>query len=79
MVKNISSEIIIEFLDEKIEEVSLNSLNPEIKDSINLPKYNKTSLPNDNYLVKIINWVEDVLKKDINIKPADLVEGKFVN
>ncbi|MFX1450173.1 MAG: KEOPS complex subunit Pcc1 [Promethearchaeota archaeon] len=33
MLKNISSEIIIEFLDEKIAEVYLNSLNPESEES----------------------------------------------
>jgi NitT/TauT family transport system substrate-binding protein len=66
--ESIAREILIEKL----------ALKPEIKDSMILPKYIKASLPDNAYLGKIISWVEDVLKKDMNIKPEQLVERKFV-
>ncbi|MGI5999328.1 MAG: ABC transporter substrate-binding protein [Lutispora sp.] len=66
--ESIAREILIEKL----------ALKPEIKDSMTLPKYIKASLPDNAYLEKIISWVEDVLKKDMNIKPEQLVERKFV-
>jgi len=66
--ENIAREILIEKL----------ALKPEIKDSMILPEYTKTYLPDNEYLEKIISWVEDVLKKDMNIEPEDLVERKFV-
>ena len=53
------------------------NLKPEIKELILLPKYTKTSLPEEAYLLKVIDWVEDVLKKEISITPKDVVEGKF--
>lgn len=53
-------------------------LNPDIKDMIDLPLYIKASLPDKVYLEKIISWVEEVLGKDIEIKPEDMIEGKFV-
>lgn len=66
--ENEAREILIEKL----------GLKPEIKDMINLPQYTKASLPDEAYLERIINWVEEVLEKDIEIKPADMIEGKFV-
>lgn len=55
------------------------NLNPEIKDKIIMPKYNKARVPSEEYLQKIMDWNEKVLKKKINLKYEDLVEGKFVN
>ncbi|SHJ30670.1 ABC transporter substrate-binding protein [Lutispora thermophila] len=66
--ESIAREILIEKL----------SLKPEIKDSMILPEYTKTYLPDNAYLEKIISWVENVLKKDMNIRPEQLVERKFV-
>lgn len=65
--ESIAREILIEKL----------ALKPEIKDSMILPEYTKAYLPDNAYLEKIISWVEEVLKKDMNIKPEQLVERKF--
>jgi NitT/TauT family transport system substrate-binding protein len=53
-------------------------LKPEIRDKVILPKYNKARVPSKEYLQSIMDWNEKVLKKKINIKYEDLVEGKFV-
>ncbi|NLM42757.1 MAG: ABC transporter substrate-binding protein [Clostridiales bacterium] len=66
--ETIAREILIEKL----------ALKPEIKDSMILPEYTETSLPDTDYLRNIISWVEDVLKKDMQIQPEELVERKFV-
>lgn len=66
--ENIAKDILIEKLD----------LKEEVKDIIVLPNYSKASLPDDAYLLKIINWVETVLNKDIKVKPQDLIEGNFI-
>jgi len=65
--ESIAREILIEKL----------ALKPEIKDSMILPEYTKAYLPDNAYLEKIISWVEEVLKKDMNIQPEQLVERKF--
>lgn len=54
------------------------SLDEAIKDSIVLPEYTKASLPDESYLENIILWVEDVLGKEMEVSPQDLVERKFV-
>lgn len=54
------------------------NLKPEVKDKMVLAKYTKASLPDDQYIDKIINWTSEVLKKDLKVKAADLVERKFV-
>lgn len=53
-------------------------LKPEIKDNIIMPKYNKTRIPSKEYLQNIMDWNEKVLKKKVNIKYEDLIEGKFI-
>jgi NitT/TauT family transport system substrate-binding protein len=53
-------------------------LKPEIKDKIIMPKYNKARVPDEKYLQGIMDWNEKVLKKKVNLKYEDLVEGKFV-
>lgn len=53
-------------------------LKPEIKDMIDLPQYTKAGLPSEDYITKIIDWVEAVLGKEVTIEPSELVEGKFV-
>lgn len=62
----------LEILMEKIP-----NINPEAKDLIVLPEYHKASLPNDEYITKIINWTSEVLKKDLEVKASDLVQRKF--
>lgn len=53
-------------------------LKPEVKDKIIMPKYNKARVPSEEYLQNIMDWNEKVLKKKIDLKYEDLVEGKFV-
>ena len=66
--------------ENKAREILIEKLNlkPEIKESIALPEFSKTSLPDAAYLEKIIGWVENVLKKDMQVQPEDLVEREFV-
>lgn len=65
---NLARDILIENL----------KLKPEIKDKIILPKYSKARIPSKEYMQSIMDWNEKVLKKKINIKYEDLVEGKFI-
>lgn len=66
--------------DKEAREVLIENLKlkPEIKDKIILPKYNKARVPSKEYLKNIMDWNEKVLKKKIDLKYEDLVEGKFV-
>lgn len=70
---NNNPEIAKDVLIEKIP-----NTNPKVKDTMVLPKYKKAALPSDEYLQSIIDWTETTLNKDLNVKPADLLEGKFV-
>ena len=53
------------------------NLKPEIKDKIILPEYTKTSIPDDQYIDKIIQWTSGVTKKELEVTADDLVERKF--
>lgn len=53
------------------------NIKPEARDLIVLPEYHKASLPSDEYITKIINWTSEVLKKDLEVKPNDLVQRDF--
>lgn len=53
------------------------NLKPEIRDKILLPEYTKVSIPDNQYIDKIIQWTSDVMKKDLKVKADDLVERKF--
>lgn len=53
------------------------NLKPEIRDQIILPEYSKTSVPDDEYIGKIIQWTSQVMKKELKVKADDLVERKF--
>lgn len=53
------------------------NLKPEIKNKIILPEYTKTSIPDDEYIGKIIQWTSEVMKKELKVKADDLVERKF--
>ncbi|MGL5353770.1 MAG: ABC transporter substrate-binding protein [Clostridium sp.] len=65
----------LEALDILMEKIP--NVKPEAKDLIVLPTYNKASLPSDEYITKIINWTSEVLKKDLDVKPSDLLQRKF--
>lgn len=53
------------------------NLKPEIKDKMTLPEYTRVSIPDSQYIDKIIKWTSDVMKKDLKVKADDLVERKF--
>ena len=54
-------------------------LKPEIKDKIILPVYHKTRLPDEDYIRKIVGWVEKIQNINVDIKYNDMIEGKFIN
>jgi NitT/TauT family transport system substrate-binding protein len=54
------------------------NLKPEIKDKINLPVYTKVSIPDDQYIDRIIQWTSQVMNKELMVNAEDLVERKFV-
>ena len=70
---NKNPEIAKDILIEKIP-----NTNPAVKDIMVLPTYKKAALPSDEYLQSVIDWTEKTLNKDLSVKPADLLEGKFV-
>ena len=53
------------------------NLKPEIKDKIILPEYTKVSIPDDQYIDRIIQWTSAVMKKELKVSAEDLVERKF--
>lgn len=53
------------------------NLKPEVKDKIILPAYTKTSIPDDQYIEKVIQWTSKAMKKELKVKADDLVERKF--
>lgn len=55
------------------------NLREDIKDIMELPEYNIAQLPNDDYVEKIINWIENELKREISINVEDIFERKFTN
>lgn len=70
---NKNPEIAKDILIEKIP-----NINPEVKDIMVLPTYKKAALPSAEYVQGIIDWTEKTLNKDLDVKPADLLEGQFV-
>jgi NitT/TauT family transport system substrate-binding protein len=53
-------------------------LNPEIKDLMTLPEYHNTRLPSESYMDKMVQWVENIQKIDVNVNYNDMIEGKFI-
>lgn len=66
---NIAKDILIE---------KIPNIKPELKDFIILPKYTKATLQDNEYIQNIIDWTKVVVKKDISIKPTDIVTREFV-
>lgn len=65
-------ELARQVLIEKLE------LKPAAKDLITLPDYHHARLPDQAYLNKVINWVEEVQGSKIDLKYEEMVEGKFI-
>jgi NitT/TauT family transport system substrate-binding protein len=53
------------------------NLKPEIKDKIVLPEYTQVSLPDNQYIDKIIQWTSETMNKELEVKADDLVERGF--
>lgn len=70
---NKNKQLGIDIIMEKIP-----NLKPEIKDKITLPEYTKVTLPDNQYIEKIIQWASEVMKKELKVKADDLVERRFV-
>ncbi|MBM7563005.1 ABC transporter substrate-binding protein [Fusibacter tunisiensis] len=59
-----------------IEKLNLNS---EIRDLIEMPEYKKTNLPDDQYVIKMMNWTAQTIGKEINLDVDAIFEREFVN
>jgi NitT/TauT family transport system substrate-binding protein len=53
-------------------------LNPAIKDLMTLPEYHMARVPDEAYMNKVIEWVEDVQKIDITVAYDQMIERKFL-
>ncbi len=53
------------------------NLKEEIRDSMALPQFTNAQVQDEAYIEKIIQWTEKVIKKDLNVTAADLVERKY--
>jgi len=53
------------------------NVKPEIRDSIVLPEYTKASLPDTEYIQKVIDWTSATVKKQLKVTPEDLTERKY--
>lgn len=57
---------------------SIPNLNPVLKDLMTLPEYHPSRLPDEAYLAKIIEWTRSVVDQDLNVKPADMIDSRFL-
>jgi NitT/TauT family transport system substrate-binding protein len=53
------------------------NVKPEIKDKIVLPEYTKASLPDTEYIRKVIDWTSDAVNKKLTVTAEDLIERKY--
>lgn len=53
-------------------------LKPEIRDLMALPTYHQARVPDENYMNKVIGWVETVQKIDITVPYDQMIERKFL-
>jgi len=58
--------------------ISRLELKSDIKDMIVMPEYHFARIPDQEYMNKIVNWVEDVQGKEIDIAYSDMIERKFL-
>lgn len=57
---------------------SLNTLPPQIKDSITLPTYNNPTLPTDKFIVELVLWTSNLVGKEYQITPDDILDRRFI-
>lgn len=70
---NLDKQAGIDIIMEKIP-----NLKPEAKDNIIIPEYTKVTIPDNQYIDKIIQWTSEAMKKELQVTADDLVERKFV-
>lgn len=70
---NQDTQVGIDIIMEKIP-----NLKPEIEDKIILPEYTRVTIPDDEYIEKVIQWTSNTMKKELKVKADDLVERRFV-
>lgn len=57
---------------------SIPNIKPELRDMMTLPEYHKSRLPDDEYLLKIINWTNSIVEQPLDVTPGDMVDRSFV-
>lgn len=53
------------------------NLSPAIAQTMTLPAWEPTRLPDEAWLAKVIRWTAAMAGKDLGLKPADLVDARF--
>lgn len=53
------------------------NIKPEVKDLMLLPQYKEARVPNEEYVQKIIDWTNEELKLELEVKATDLVDTSF--
>lgn len=54
------------------------NLKPEIKEKIIMPEYTKSSLPDDEYIDKIIQWTAAAMEAELTVGADDLVDRSYI-
>ncbi len=57
---------------------SLNTLPPQIRDSITLPTYNNPTLPSDKFIEELVLWTSNLVGKEYEITPDDILDRRFI-
>lgn len=57
---------------------SISTLPPQIKDSITLPTYNEPSLPSDKFIEELVLWTSNLVGKEYEITPDDILDRRFI-
>ena len=53
------------------------NVKPEIRDRIVLPEYTKATLPDTDYIQRVIDWTSTTVNKKLAVTPEDLIERKY--
>jgi NitT/TauT family transport system substrate-binding protein len=56
---------------------ALPNLSPAIAQTMTLPAWEPTRLPDEAWLATVISWTGAMAGKDLGLKPADLVDARF--
>lgn len=57
---------------------SISTLPPDIKESITLPKYKDPTLPSDKFIYELIDWTSNLVGKEYEITPDDILDRRFI-